>query len=258
MQQDVQQPTNAGQSKLKPCILKPGNRVRHPQSIRWLSVSDAAFIFHALAFVFYVRIFLWHFQERAQQLPGAFGFGWFYRYLTFCSWNVQMIFLGLACLSKTSQVPSRQQWLAAWTDDLACFGFGLAHCVTVMYYSVDRTTKLALQSSDMRPPWLGPTVHVLNTVVAWLDMLLAEQRTFSKRSRHISFGFTVAYALWVLVCAKVDGKFLYPFLNTYPFPQAFLATAAAGTIMLAIVFEFGKWLSWHVIRRQAKESVKTD
>lgn len=44
-------------------------------------------------------------------------------------------------------------------------------------------------------------------------------RVVLQRSRRISLGFTVAYALWVLLCAKVDGKFLYPFLNTYPFPQ---------------------------------------
>ncbi|KAK9847273.1 hypothetical protein WJX84_010457 [Apatococcus fuscideae] len=256
MQQGVQQ--RETHRKQAPDLLKRGQRVRHPQSIRWLSTSDAAFLFHALGFLFYVRVFLWHFSARAQQLPGAIGFGWFFRYLTFCSWTIQMIFLGLACLAKTTQAPARQRWLAAWADDLACFAFGLAHCVTVMYYSVDRTTKLALQSSDLRPPWLGPTVHVVNTVVAWLDMLLAEQRTFSRRSRHISFGFTLAYALWVLLCARVEGKFLYPFLNTFPFPQAFLATAAAGTAMLALVFEFGRWLSWHVIRRSTLADRKQD
>ncbi|KAK9839597.1 hypothetical protein WJX84_004752 [Apatococcus fuscideae] len=79
-----------------------------------------------------------------------------------------------------------------------------------------------------------------------------------KRSRHISFGFTLAYALWVLLCARVEGKFLYPFLNTFPFPQAFLATAAAGTAMLALVFEFGRWLSWHVIRRSTLADRKQD
>ena len=54
------------------------------------------------------------------------------------------------------QIPSRQRRLAAWTDDLACFAFGLAHCVTVMYYSVDRTTKQALQSSRSTAPLARP------------------------------------------------------------------------------------------------------
>ncbi len=80
--------------------------------------------------------------------------GWWFTYCRLLPW----------------QAPARQRWLAAWADDLACFAFGLAHCVTVMYYSVDRTTKLALQSSDLRPPWLGPTVRLS---LSWLQLMLS-------------------------------------------------------------------------------------
>lgn len=41
--------------------------------------SDYAFIFHAFALLFYVRTWLWHTTPAAAVLPGAQGFGWFFR-----------------------------------------------------------------------------------------------------------------------------------------------------------------------------------
>lgn len=38
-----------------------------------------AFIFHLTLFCVYLYTYLWHFSDGAKQLPGAHGFGWFYR-----------------------------------------------------------------------------------------------------------------------------------------------------------------------------------
>jgi hypothetical protein len=41
----------------------------------------------------------WHLSVEASLHPGAHGFGWFFRYLTFYSFSLQFATLGLSCLS---------------------------------------------------------------------------------------------------------------------------------------------------------------
>ncbi len=43
--------------------------------------SDYAFVFHCFALMFYVRTWMWHTTEAAAFLPGAQGFGWFFRWV---------------------------------------------------------------------------------------------------------------------------------------------------------------------------------
>lgn len=43
---------------------------------------NVEFIFHVAALVLYSRVWLWHTTPAAMALPGATGFGWFFRYLT--------------------------------------------------------------------------------------------------------------------------------------------------------------------------------
>ena len=70
-----------------------------------------------------------------------------------------------------------------------------------------------------RPEWLGLSVHLFNTMVVWLDLLVAHPRTFSRRSQHLSLGLIFAYVCWILVCSHFNGVFPYPFLNKLPWPQ---------------------------------------
>jgi hypothetical protein len=49
----------------------------HP--CRFMARSDYAFVFHAFALLFYVRTWMWHLTPAAAILPGAQGFGWFFR-----------------------------------------------------------------------------------------------------------------------------------------------------------------------------------
>jgi hypothetical protein len=59
---------------------------------------DASNVFHLLAFLWYTRVWAWHFTPDAALLPGARGFGWFFKYLTFYSYTLQLFQLGLCCL----------------------------------------------------------------------------------------------------------------------------------------------------------------
>jgi hypothetical protein len=52
-------------------------------------LATARFLFHSIAFSYFLRVWLWHFTDAASRLPGASGFGWFFRYLTFCSFTLQ-------------------------------------------------------------------------------------------------------------------------------------------------------------------------
>lgn len=45
----------------------------------FMARSDYAFVFHAFALLFYVRTWMWHISPAAATLPGAQGFGWFFR-----------------------------------------------------------------------------------------------------------------------------------------------------------------------------------
>ena len=66
----------------------------------------------------------------------------------------------------------------------------------------------------------GVSVHLLNSIVAWLDIILSRPRSFSRRSQWLSIGLVVFYLHWILLCSHINGGFPYPFLNKLPQPQA--------------------------------------
>ena len=81
----------------------------------------------------------------------------------------------------------------------------------------------------------GVSVHLLNSVVAWLDILLSQPRSFSRRSQLLSIGFAVFYLHWILLCSHINGSFPYPFLNKLPQPQA--CRRALSLCMPACIFQ---------------------
>lgn len=200
---------------------------------------------HAFALLCYVRVWLWHLTPAAQLLPGSTGFGWFFRYLTFYSYSWQMLQLFIACLADISKVdilltqikcihaaclltaicllqdPVQSRFLNEWADDLSCALFGLANSVTAMYYLIDATTgKNALVEGGeiSRPPWLGFSVHVFNTMTAWADICCAHPRSFSRRAGRLSVAIIAFYTVWILICSHCNGAFPYPILNELPWP----------------------------------------
>ena len=95
-----------------------------------------------------------------------------------------------------------------------------------------KTSRICKQSARSPCQCWSDCMHTASTSMGldtWIDSralnCCSPAHVLLQRSRKISFGFTVAYAFWVLLCARVDGKFLYPFLNTYPFPQVRCSSA---------------------------------
>lgn len=208
---------------------------------RFMARSDYAFVFHAFALLFYVRTWMWHISPAAATLPGAQGFGWFFRYLTFCSFTLQMVQLFICCLAHVSKSPKRKKRLAVTADRLSCALFGIANTVTALFFAIEKTTKGLVEGGQLqRPAWLNLAVHVVNSVVAWLDLLIVEERSFHGSSRHLALLFAVAYCTWLLVVRNFFGKFPYPILNKLPFPLGFLGFVLLGFLVVLGTFQLGK------------------
>ena len=134
-----------------------------------------SFIFHVLCTLVFTRVWLWHFTPEAAELPGSKGFGWFFRYLTFCSYTLQMALFVISCLCQlvgvrmvwgvgratalrspqgahnltcappfwhVLQKPQTRRRLERASDRLACALFPIACTVSLMYYTLESTTQV--------------------------------------------------------------------------------------------------------------------
>ena len=114
---------------------------------------------------------------------------------------------------------------AIWADDLACALFSMANVVTIMFYTLEATTKGMVEGGRIeRPPWLGFAVHVSNSITAWLDLLLSKERSFSPSSSRLSLVLVAFYTVWILISSYFNKGFPYPFLNKLPWPQVSFVT----------------------------------
>lgn len=203
--------------------------------------SDFAFMFHAFALIFYVRTWMWHTTPAAAGLPGAQGFGWFFRYLTFCSYTLQMVQLAVCCMAHVSRQPKRKRRLTELADQLSCALFGIANTVTALFFAIEKSTNGLVEGGAAdRPAWLNMAVHVVNSLVAWLDLLIVEERSFKGSSRHLALLFAVAYCTWLLVVRQRFGKFPYPILNNLPFPLGYASFVLLGFVVVLFAFHLGK------------------
>lgn len=199
---------------------------------------------HAAAFSWFARVWLWHFTPAASQLPGAIGFGWFFRFLTFFSYTLQTLTLGLATLDDLTLLVNGKSRLTRHVDNLACAIFALTHVVSIMFYTIQSTTKAAVEGGHIqRPPWLDLSVHAFNTLVAWADLLTSSQRTFSKTSERLSMGLVAVYLHYILLCRHMNGRFPYPFLNMMPMPHGFIFITGACLLLFVGAFRCGKLLN---------------
>ena len=104
-------------------------------------LADLVFAFHSAAFLWFTRVWLWHATPAAAALPGSAGFGWFFRYLTFCSFTAQTGALGLCCAAHVAPAGGKAKAkLARAADDASCALFGLANVVTLMYHAIEAST----------------------------------------------------------------------------------------------------------------------
>ena len=229
-----------------------------------MTLQDIAFAYHIMFLAVFGKVWSWHWTPAAANLPGAHGFGFFFRYLTFCSFTLQVVQLILCVAARVSKVVMKPRlcWFAhqhlctpqsdkarlrlmAWADDISCALFGLAHAVTLLYHVIHSATQDVVEGGPVdRPPWLGFSVHILNTIFAWGDLLLAAPRSFSRRSSWLCTAITISYCLWLLLIRSVTGGFPYPFLNKLPFPSGFVGIMVGGIVIFRVAFEGGRGVAW--------------
>lgn len=224
---------------------KLGYEPRDPQ--RPERVPPRSLVVHAVAFAWFAFVWLWHLTPGAAQLPGNFGFGWFFRFLTFYSFTLQTLQLGMATLDDVQRtLRGRSAWTRP-TDDLACAIFALTHVVSIMFYTIQSTTKMAVEGGHVtRPPWLDVSVHAFNTLVAWADLISSDRRTFSRRSERLSCVLVATYLGYLMLCRHMNGRFPYPILNALSYPWGFACLVAAGLSLFVVAFRAGKFMNRRV------------
>ena len=218
------------------------------------SIADAVALFHAAVFTYQATVWAWHWSPAAAALPGARGFGRFFRYLTFYSYTLQTAAFGLSAASAALPLaPRARVGLCRAADDAACAVFGLANVVTVLYYSLEAATAAVVEGGPVaRPPWLGRSVHLWNAVAAWTDLLVAHPRSFSPRAARLSHAAAGTYTAWLLVVRVASGTFPYPILNALPMPAGYVGLTATALALFAGLFALGRRLSTPLVRVKAK------
>lgn len=130
------------------------------------------------------------------------------------------------------------------SDDLSCLVFAAANTVTLMYYSLEVITSGNVAEGETKVMWIGNTMHILNTVVAWLDVLISSPRRFGPRARLWTLMFSIIYVLWINVVRLQTGKFPYPFLDDLPYPSGILGVCFVGALVMHIFTYMGKFVSY--------------
>lgn len=203
----------------------------------------ARLLFHFLTSISFIYIFCWHFGSEASSIEKSKGFGWFFKYLTFCGFTFQMIAFFVSFLSDLFPQANTANFLA---DNLSCASFLIANIITVMYWCLLIITKDPVDEDVrhgqlllQRPPfWLSIVMHLANAIVAWMDILLTNRR-FSKFSLLAALVFGFLYCIWMQICATKNKGYPYPFLNVLPEPEGLIGMALVGLSLILLFFWLG-------------------
>jgi hypothetical protein len=219
----------------------------------------------SLVLIWLAVVWLWHLTPAASVLPGASGYLWFCRYLTFYSFSLQLLGQALAFAhdaqrhrhrrnhaasapKKTTPPSSFLAALSRWADDLGCAAFCLAHVVTLMFHLIQSATGgKAVEGAHIdRPPWLDASVHRLNTAAAWLDVALITPRggrSFSRSGEKLSACLVALYCLVLLSARLLNGAFPYPFMNAMGQPHGYLIVCGFGMVIFGAAFKLGRLIA---------------
>ena len=205
----------------------------------------------ALGWMLLFTVWVFHFTPKAQELPGARKYGWFFRYLTFNGLTMQVVQLSVCNLADL--FPGAPA-LTRWADDLSCMAFPIATTVTVLFYSIHFLLGMAVEDPNVpRLAVVELSVHIFNSVIMWTEMLLSrESRTFSRRAATGCTAFAAFYLTWVSVVKLVDGTYPYPVLEKLGYPYGAVGIKLGGIAVFRGMFEVGRLLTTGDRVREAK------
>lgn len=214
---------------------------------RTIRETKALMGFHLVALAIHFYVFVWHFGMEASKLPGAKGFGFFFRYLTFVSFSFQLV--QLSTLFLWYLMGTKVGSLSRLADDVSCATFPLACTVTILFQIIKRATQEAVEGGHIqRPFWLDFTVHYWNSLITLVDLAFSRNRTFSRRSQNIALSIAFFYIVWIHVVKMFNKSYPYPFLNKLPQPYGIIITSVVGTAICFFLFKLGELLQY---RRKA-------
>eukprot|EP00212_Chloropicon_laureae_P003198 CAMPEP_0197485978 /NCGR_PEP_ID=MMETSP1311-20131121/893_1 /TAXON_ID=464262 /ORGANISM="Genus nov. species nov., Strain RCC856" /LENGTH=315 /DNA_ID=CAMNT_0043028817 /DNA_START=73 /DNA_END=1020 /DNA_ORIENTATION=- len=190
-------------------------------------------VFHIVAFVQTFCVWFWHFTPAASYLPGASLFGFFFRYLTFCTFTLQNAYF--ACAVASDATPTRSG-LRRWAGVLAGMAFIMSNVVTVMYYGVMQQFPEPIEGAALdRPPYLNLSVHLFNCLIGWADLFITNNMNLSGFVLKSTYVYGIVYTAWMQFIKGYTGKYPYPFLDKLPFPVGPIAVIAIATVAIGVI-----------------------
>lgn len=123
---------------------------------------------------------------------------------------------------------------------LACVALSIGSTITTMYYTIRYVSPRGLDPPETRILWINQTLHIWNSIVAWLDVLLSHPRRFSKLETRAVVVFIVTFASWLWVVWGVDGRFPYPFMNAFQPMVGWSVTIGSATMLIFGYFYLGR------------------
>eukprot|EP00891_Asterochloris_glomerata_P006268 jgi/Astpho2/6268/Aster-x0276 len=196
-----------------------------PQRSQWLQKKQRgmqvvpAFV-HGTLILLFGAVWGWHLTPKANEQKVAQQFPWFFAYLTFWGFTLQLLQMVVAFLADLQP----KDMLRDLADILSCSTVGVAAFVTACYYI-------------LVPKWVSPVLHTGNFIGMLADYAVSRrQRTFSHAGAALQAAWMALYLALCLAIKHVNGKYPYDFMNELPEPQGMLLATVVLTGAVTITY----------------------
>eukprot|EP00210_Caulerpa_lentillifera_P008853 g8447.t1 len=223
---------------------KSSNLIHVKTSRFFIHLKEVRWLFHLSFCLYFSRVLLLRLLSTETIYSEDLQFGGPFRYLTICVFTLQVF--QLIAVSFVDCVPyGLRLEVKQFADDMSCATFVLANLVTVLYYTIEAVVPGGLFSAslDKSSAWIDISMHFLNSVAAWADIIISYPRRFSFRSLQLIGCFSFWYTMWISLIKYKSGAYPYGFLNTMPEPIGLLLMIGIAVVMIILFFHTGRKLS---------------
>lgn len=84
--------------------------------------------------------------------------------------------------------------------------FVTANAVTILFYAIKYAYPRGLvEDGTASNYWICYSLHVVNAVVAWIELILCSPRSFSLKSFLMTFIYSISYLSWMCTIRYITG-----------------------------------------------------